>query len=173
MIDYLYGVGLRPVVSTDMENMRKWRNDVSVWRWCRQNDLISDAMQARWFDSQDKDQSIHMYMVTTERGSNTVGVCGLTSHDRGNRIAELSLYIAPEHQKRGLAVPTFKTLMAHGFKNLNLHSIWCECFTGNHVIPIVEKVGFKPDGVRREAYFKDGKYVNAELFSILESEWKA
>ena len=171
MIDYGFGVGLRPVEATDSIFMNQCRNDYSVWKWCRQNDLISASMQERWFESQDQDSSIHMYVITTERGTIPVGVCGLTSHDRNNRIAELSIYIDPSKQKRGFSTPAFKTLMNHGFKNLNLHSIWCECFTGNPVISVVKKVGFKQDGVSREAYFKEGKYIDAELFSILETEW--
>ncbi len=183
MIIYGYGsddwtVELGPVESGDLRMMRDWRNDPAIWRWCRQNDLISDIMQARWFESQDKDPTIHMYMILGRetahpRGLIRMGVCGLTSHDKNNRTAELSLYIGPEFQKKGLSKPTFKTLMRHGFENLNLHSIWCECFSGNPVIGVVKGVGFKPDGVKREAYFKDGKYVDAELFSILEKEWKA
>lgn len=170
MIDFGFGVKLAAVESGHMELMREWRNDPAVWKWCRQNDLISDAMQKRWFESQDKDPTIHMYMI---KADGLKGVCGLTSHDRNNRIAELSLYIAPEFQKQGLSKPSFLTLITHGFKNLGLHSIWCECFTGNPVIKVVKEVGFRPDGVKREAYFKGGKFVNAELFSILEDEWTA
>ena len=169
MIDYGYGVSLRAVCQDDMPEMRSWRNDESIWKWCRQNDLISDAMQTRWFSEQDSDATTHMYVI--QHDGEAVGICGLTSHDRNNRIAELSLYIAPDQQRRGFSSPSFKTLMNHGFKNLNLHSIWCECFTGNPVIAVVKKVGFTPDGIKREAYFKGGSYVNAELFSILEDEW--
>ena len=169
MIDFGYGAFLLPVDSTDLELMRQWRNDFRIWRWCRQSDLISDKMQLRWFESQDLDDTIHMYTVNTQAGK--VGVCGLTSHDRHNRIAEFSLYIDPGTQGSGVGAMALKTLLSHGFQNLNLHSIWGESFSGNPAIKMFKEVGFKHDGSRRDAYFKEGKYVDAELYSILEKEW--
>lgn len=171
MIDYGYGVSFRPIESSDIEQMREWRNDKRVWQWCRQNDLISNGMQERWYIRQDQDPSIHMYAVIKD--NEMVGVTGLTSHDLGNRNAELSLYIGPEHQKGGIGEATFRTLIDHGFKNLNLHVIWCECFTGNPVISLVQKVGFVYGGIRRDFYYKDGEYLDAEIFTILENEWRS
>ena len=170
MIDYGFGVRLEALDSSDMETIRVWRNNFDIWKWCRQNDLISDTSQKRWFERQDNDSTIHMYMVTAPVGK--VGVCGLTSHDRGNRIAEFSLYIAPEEQKQGFGEMALKTLVTHGFKNLNLHCVWGESFQGNPAIKMFKEVGFKSDGRRRDVYFKDGKYVDAEMFSLLEHEWK-
>ena len=170
MIDYGYGVKLGPLDSTCLETIRAWRNDMTIWKWCRQNDLISNLAQERWFESQDKDRSIHMYSVISAAGLS--GVCGLTSHEYVNRRAEFSLYTAPEMQKQGIGEMALRTLVAHGFLNQNLHSIWGESFAGNPAMSIFRKVGFKHEGTKRDAYFKDGKYLDAEMFSILESEWK-
>lgn len=169
MIDYDHGIVLCAVDSDDLDTMRLWRNMPEIWKWCRQNDLISDAMQQRWFERQDTDSTCHMYVVHTKAGR--VGVCGFTSHDKTNRIAELSLYIAPDHQKKGYGEATFRTLMNHGFKNLGLNSIWVECFTGNPVINLVKKVGFKSWGIKPECYFRNGNFIGAEHFSALASEW--
>lgn len=170
MIDYGYGANLEAMTESDIEQLRKWRNDQRIWAWCRQNDLISDISQKDWYKRQNSDPTVHMYAVWAE--GYLVGAAGLTSHDLYNRRAEFSLYIDPEKHDKGLGKSALKTLVEHGFKNLNLHLIWGETFEDNKAMKIFESVGFKQEGARRDFYFKNGKYINAYLYSILESEWK-
>lgn len=171
MIDFNYGIKLMPLENGDIGLVREWRNNPAIWRWCRQNDLVSDKMQARWFDAQDSDPTMHMYMITTNEG-HKCGVCGLTSHDRNHRRAEFSIYIAPSRHNQGLGKKALKTLISHGFHNLNLHSIWGETFDGNHAAKMFEGLGMALSGILKDSYFKGGKYINSYLYSILESEWK-
>lgn len=100
-----------------------------------------------------------------------VGVCGLTSIDWINRRAEFSLYLGPEHQGQGLGEAALRALCAHGFNVLNLNCIWGEAFDGNPAIKMFERVGFKEEGRRRQFYYREGKYIDAVLFSLLRSEY--
>lgn len=171
LIDYNFGCGLLPLDTKYREAIRQWRNDPSIMRWCRQSDLISDQEQDKWFRDQDQDQTIKMYSVH-DKDAGIVGVCGFTSIDRLCQHAEFSLYIAPAHQRYGFARMALKTLFTHGFMNQNLNSIWGESFDGNPAIGLFLKLGMQQDGTRREFYFKDGKFVDAHLFSITYEEWK-
>lgn len=173
MIDHGFKVELGPLDSSDLDKIRSWRNDQRIWAWCRQNDLISDRDQRKWFESQSDDRCIKMYTIKPKGSDFMVGVCGLTSIDHVNRRAEFSLYIAPTYQGCGYATEALKTLCAHGFKSLNLNSIWGESFDGNKATAMFEKIGFKKEGTRREFYFKDGRYVDAHLYSLLSREFLA
>jgi RimJ/RimL family protein N-acetyltransferase len=165
MINYDHdNITLHPICSTDLELLRGWRNDSSVWNWCRQFTLIDDVQQANWFERQSADRSIEMLLIK-HRGS-SVGVCGLTDIDYKNRRAEFSLYIAPEYQGKGLAIPSLRSLFQYGFLELNLQRIWGECFEDNPANHIFEKLGMEKEGARRNFYFKNGGYVDAILYSI-------
>lgn len=169
MIDFKHGIQLGPVDSTCGEQIRAWRNSHAIWQYTRQNDLISDFDQKKWFERQAADPSIRMYTVM--RSGQLIGICGLTSLDFQNSRAEFSLYIAPEVQKQGAGEQALKTLLDHGFKNLGLHQIWGETFQENPAQHLFQKLGFKLDGTRRGFYFKGGKYIDAYLFSMLFGEW--
>lgn len=170
MIDFGRDVSLGPLDYADKEIIRGWRNDPAIWKWCRQNDVISDMDQDRWIEAQSLSQTTKMYMIHAE-GWLKVGVCGLTSIDPINRRAEFSLYIAPTQQGIGFGRKALATLLDHGFKNLGLHSIWGESFAGNPAIRMFGSLGFKNEGARRDFYFRDGKFIDAYLCSILASEW--
>jgi RimJ/RimL family protein N-acetyltransferase len=170
MIDHGHGVQLGPLRSWNLEVYRQWRNDPKIYSWCRQWDQITDTGQKRWFESVDRDPATRMYEIM--HNGDTVGVCGLTSIDMICRRAEFSVYIAPEWQGHRFGELALKTLLSHGFKAMGLHCIWGETFDGNHAAKIFERVGFTKEGTRRQFYFKNGKFIDAHLYSILASEWK-
>jgi RimJ/RimL family protein N-acetyltransferase len=170
VITFGEGVTLHALTREGIQLARTWRNDPAIWKWCRQNDAISDVAQERWFERQAADQTIKMYWIQV--GECRVGVCGLTSIDRENRRAEFSLYIDPKEQGRGLARKALRTLLHHAFRNLNLHLVWGESFDGNPAIKLFRSLGFVCEGVRQDFYFRDGAYIDALLFSITEDQWR-
>ncbi len=170
MIDHRFGVRLTTVEDKDSQQLRGWRNDLRIRAWCRQNDLISEHSQLDWMDRIRKDSTVRMYVIEDMNGI-AVGVCGLTSIDTLNGRAEFSLYIGPEHQRKGLAKKALSTLLTHGFESLGLHLIWGETFDGNPALGMFKTLGFHVEGFRRDFYWKSGKFIGATLVSITEEEW--
>jgi len=164
---------LRAFDSTDAVRVREWRNHYSIWRYCRQNDLISDVAQTAWYERQSKDPSIKMYglWLKVAAGAELVGVAGLTSIDWFNRRAEFSLYLNPEKHRQGLGSSGLRMLLAHAFDNLALEQVWGETLEGNPAMAIFQAIGFKQDGTRRAFYWKDGRFWDAHLISITREEW--
>lgn len=174
MIDFGYGVYLKTIGSESLELLRSWRNDFHIRKWCRQNDLISEPDQKKWFDSMSSDQTVRMYLIVcSDEASAYVGVCGLTSIDLMNSRAEFSLYIAPYKTRKGMGEKGLRTLLAHAFMNLGLNSIWGESFEGNPALGLFDKIGFRREGIRRSFYFREGKFIDAHLVSLLHSEFRS
>jgi RimJ/RimL family protein N-acetyltransferase len=110
-----------------------------------------------------------MYAVDNDN-HRIVGVCGLTNMDLINRRAEFSLYVADPGQGKGYGEAALRALIAKGFNTYGLNCIWGEVFEGNPAIAMFERVGFKPEGRRREFYFREGRFIDAILISLLRSE---
>lgn len=170
MIDFGQGVTLAALDTEHLPKLRRWRNDPRVWKWCRQMTPISDQDQRDWFDRQSKNATIQMYTVTVE--NDVVGVCGFTSIDLVNRRAEFSVYINPDKFGLGLGTRTLKTLFRHGFEQWGFNVIWGETFQGNEAAGLFKKLGMTNEGTRRDFYFRNGKFIGADLYSIRASEWK-
>lgn len=111
-----------------------------------------------------------MYEVWHDDG--LYGVAGLTSIDWVNRRAEFSLYINPDCQSKGFGEAALRHLLKHGFEVLNLNLIWGESFDGNPAMRLFSRVGMRPMGVRRQFYFRDGKYLDAYLWDITKAEFE-
>lgn len=172
MIDYLYGVSLNRIESTDLVTLQKWRNNFDIRKWCRQHDLIHENSQKAWFDKQSSDPTISMYKIEIS-GNRSVGVCGLTDINLIHRRAEFSLYVGKEHQGQGYGKAALITLLKHGFYSYNLNIIWGETFQGNPAIPLFESLGMKREGMRRDFYFKNGEYTDAFLYSVNRKQFES
>jgi len=169
MINFGHGVILAPIIRKQLGQLLVWRNDRRIWQWCRQHSVISEAHHEAWFNSLGGRKDVRMFSVL-DMGGVLVGVCGLTDIDETNRRAEFSLYIGPENQKKGLGKAALKTLVDHAFHHLNYVKVWGETFDGNPAYKMFEEIGFKPEGVRRAHYFRDGRYINCTLYSMLRGE---
>lgn len=170
MIDFGFGARLAPIEHADLPKLLAWRNDPRIWQWCRQHDLIQPEAHEAWFKRQAACPETRMYKVV-DPNAQAVGVCGLTSLDRVNRRAEFSLYIGPEHQRKGLAKAALQTLLSHGFRNHGLNVIWGETFEGNPALKLFLDLGFETEGTRREFYFRDGRFIDAILVSMRATDW--
>lgn len=168
MIDFGHGITLAPLDSGHLARIRLWRNDERIRTWCRQYDLISEQAHSEWFERQAKDPTIRMYAIYD---NGIVGVCGLTSIDQVNRRAEFSLYIDPGRHGNGLGERALKTLLHHGFYNLGLNCIWGETFEGNPAAKMFERLGMKEEGRRRDFYYRNGRFIDARLFSVLRADF--
>jgi hypothetical protein len=184
MIDYGYGVSFGTIDGIE-EEARQWRNDKAIYDYCRQTGLIDVHQQAKWVTSVSADPSIAMFSIhatitcTCESGiqeaEQVIGVAGLTNIHHIHRGAEISLYVAkPYHKQIDRKTPRaiIKTLAAVAFEMYNLNRIFGETYDTNlSELVNLKDLGFVTEGTLRETYFKNGKYINSVIQSLLRSDY--
>jgi len=165
-------ISLAPLSSEDSSLAFNWRNNPTIFKWCRQNDFLNLPNHEKWFNSQFDDKNVKFYAIklTDENLYKTIGVAGLTSIDLVNQRAEFSLYVGPENHGKGYGKEALRALVRHGFNILPLNIIWGETYEGNPAYKMFEDVGFKKEGTRREFYNREGKFIDAHLYSIKRGE---
>ena len=157
------------------EMARHWRNDPKIYRWCRQYRKISEPEHERWLRKINIDTTICMFGIQTEDAlevRRNIGVCGFTSIDMINRSAEFSLYIAPDYQKLGNGSRALLALLSTGFGEWGFNRIWGEVYADNPAMKMFEYCGFKKEGKRKQAYFREGKFIDATMVAVLAGDFK-
>lgn len=177
MINFGYGVQLDTLDKAPMA--RDWRNQKAVYQNCRQVGLITEANQKKWLEAGDVQ---HMFAILgSDIGLKTVadkyiGVAGLCSVHPVHRTAEISLYIAIEFQGTvalGTSKAIIKTLAAYAFEDLNLNRIFGETFATNTIELLnLNELGFITEGTLRQTYYKDGRYIDSVIQSLLRSDYE-
>jgi len=161
-----------------LEKLKEWRN--AQMDILRQWKPLTDHNQEKWF--QEVSTAINQVVfsiVIFDKGNNEefIGYCGLVHIDHINKRAELSFLIEPERtSKREVYQEDFtaalRVLCEYGFNQLNFNKIFTETFSfRKYQIEILEKFGFRKDGILREHQYVNGKYWDSIIHSMLRSEF--
>jgi len=110
---------------------------------------------------------------TIQYEQDIVGEISLKSLRWYNRKAEISIYLENRVRGKGLAKNALSMLMNYAFNTMNLHRIEAEVVDYNPAGKNeFENLGFKQEGVLREAKYFDGKYHDIYSYGLLKSEWQ-
>ncbi len=92
-------------------------------------------------------------------------------HDNHSANIRISLFYEQDFNK-GYGTEAMRLMVDYGFKTLNLHRIELGVYAFNpRAIRVYEKIGFKQEGILRDALYWDGEYVDEITMSILAHEW--
>lgn len=103
-----------------------------------------------------------------------IGNVSLQNINYINRSAEFAIIIGErDYWGKGYAKECGELMIEHGFSTLNLHRVYCGTFSENIGMQnLAKSLGFIKEGIRYEAEFKNGKYVNIIEFGLLRKNWR-
>lgn len=77
-----------------------------------------------------------------------------------------------ENRGKGLGSFAVKEMLNHAFNNLNLQRVELSVLEYNKVaIHLYEKSGFKYEGRKRRARYKNGRFEDLLMYAILKDEF--
>jgi len=178
-IPFLEGVRiiLRPLTEDDAEgSYPHWLNDAEVCAGNSHHVQPYTREQARAFIAQSQDplRDLVLAIVVKERQVH-IGNVSLSRINPVYRSAEFSILIGQrEHWGKGYGDETGELLFRHGFTALNLNRIECGTFANNAAMQrLAADLGMKKEGIRRQAAFKNGAYVDVFEYGVLRDEFFA
>lgn len=101
-------------------------------------------------------------------------LCGVIGHhgiDWANRSTSLGYWLAGTHQGKGIMTACCSAVVAHAFAELHLHRVVIRCATENRrsrAIP--ERLGFKLEGISREAEWLYDHFVDHAVYAKLQGD---
>lgn len=111
----------------------------------------------------------HVFLAC--RGETPVGSTSLKRIDLEGRKAELGYWIAPDQRDNGYATEAADLCLTHAFDELGLHKVWARTVGDNEASNrVLEKLGFRREGVLREHWYGFERYVDEYRFGLLRSE---
>jgi UDP-4-amino-4,6-dideoxy-N-acetyl-beta-L-altrosamine N-acetyltransferase len=166
-------IGLTNVNRENIEQLREWRNNPELRQYFREHKEISKEMQENWFNSKVlNDPNQYNFEIHELKNNKLIGHCGLYYINWIARSAEFGIYIGDySFRNGGYGSDALRTLIQYGFDQLNMNKIWAEVYSNNEALHVYEHIGFKIEGVLRQNVFKNGKYFDSTIISMLKTEW--
>lgn len=164
-------VSLRPIEEADLAFVRDGVNHPAVRTLLGQHHPTTlDDERAFARELAERDDAVAL-LVTAE--DTPVGVVELDPIDWQAGVADLAVWIHPDHQGRGYAREAVELLCAHAFDELGLHKVTADAYAANEASrALFESIGFTLEGVGREDAFFDGRRQDSYYFGLLADEWR-
>lgn len=173
---------LRPMVVADVPDIARAAGRVEI---ARSTLLIphpykeSDALSWITTHQRDWDRGEALTLAITLRGdagtpSRLIGAVSIRGLAGPHRSGELGYWISPDFWGKGYATEAVGGVINHAFESLGLERVYADHFSFNPASGrVMAKCGMHMEGVARHRYRKNGEAVDAIVYSILRSEWRA
>ncbi len=145
------------------------------WTYLPYGPFASAAEYAAWVRSvQDGDDPV-FYALLDRTTRRPVGVASFLRIDPGMGVIEVGhLCFSPALQRRPAASEALYLMLRHAFDDLGYRRTEWKCDSLNAPsCRAARRLGFRPEGVFRNAVVMKGRNRDNAWFSIVESEWPA
>jgi RimJ/RimL family protein N-acetyltransferase len=91
-----------------------------------------------------------------------------------SRSAEFAIMIGrKDYWSRGVGSLATRAMLSHAFRDRQLNRVWLNVLRSNErARRLYERVGFMKEGTLRSAAYKNGRYVDVDVMSILACEFQ-
>jgi ribosomal-protein-serine acetyltransferase len=106
-------------------------------------------------------------------GGGIVGVIGYHAVDWGNRSTRIGYWLDEGRQGKGTMTAAVRALVDHALSVWKLNRVEIRAAVENRrsrAIP--ERLGFREEGIRRQAELVGGRYLDSVMYSMLEANWR-
>ena len=102
-----------------------------------------------------------------------IGTCGLFYWHKPYRIATLGYELARHWHRQGFMSKALSLVLAYGFGHMQLNRVGATVHTENAAsIATLEGLGFKREGLLRQAQYVNGRFDDLYAYALLREEWE-
>lgn len=170
-------VYLRGLLPEDGEgDYWKWFNDREVCRFNSHHVFPYSPGKARdYIEYAQKTRDALILAMVRKSDNLHIGNISLQDIHPTSRSADFAIVIGNKQGwGKGYSRESGVLLINHGFNALNLHRITCGTTEEN--VPMQKlavSLGFLLEGTRRQAAYKNGRYVDVLEYGLLRAEWES
>ena len=111
--------------------------------------------------------------VIVDADDRVIGTCTLFHFDPRHRRAEVGYALHSHHWGRGLASEAATLAIDWVLRTLDLHRVEADIDPRNDASRrLLERLGFRREGVLRERFFVGDAATDSEWFGVLATEWR-
>ena len=135
-----------------------------------------EGMAENWIATHQEDfeRSVSVNFAITLKGTaELIGSIGLILN-RDHENAELGYWIGKPYWNRGYSTEAARAVLRYAFATLRLNRVFAHHFSHNTASGrVMQKLGMRHEGRRRQHVKKWGQFIDSELYGILQSEFQS
>jgi RimJ/RimL family protein N-acetyltransferase len=130
--------------------------------------------EEKWYDSiSAMSEKNYTFAIERIEDDEYIGGCGINEIDWKNSYCEIGIFLSEDYCGKGYGTDALRTLVDFIFNEMNLNKVMLNVYSFNdRAISSYKNVGFVEEGRLREHIFRNGKYSDELIMSILRSDWR-
>lgn len=158
----------------DYKYFAKWEVDPAVTRFLSfdENRTYEDVVTEALYNKIDETK-MDLTVIDRESGE-PVGRIYISRIDKHKDSLDITIFYIgdPSLWGKGAGREIMEEVLSHCFTFLHIERVTLDYYTGNkRASSLYESLGFKSEGLARNATKKDGRYYDLNLMSMLRSEF--
>jgi RimJ/RimL family protein N-acetyltransferase len=165
---------LRPIhPEEDFPFLWKWINDASINRFLNTIAPKSSDDVKEHIDNMSKSDKNLLFAIETKNDHTFIGTMGVNRIDWTSGVGTTGSIIGnKDYWGKGYGTDAKMLVLHHVFHRLNLRRINSSVIQYNkRSAGCLLKCGYKKEGVRKQMFYREGKYWNQILFRIFRDEF--
>lgn len=167
---------LSPIAADDdLAEYSDWLNDQETTQFMGSGKFPANRHHLReYIDSFNRSNNGMLLGIYAKKSSKHIGNITLQQIDWINGFGEIGIVIGnKESRGKGYAIESIKLVAEHAFCRMNLRKLYAGVVSGNDASKrAFEKVGFQVEGVLREHFYLNGKYLDAFRMGLIKREYE-
>lgn len=165
---------LRPLELADEPRFRVWVNDPANWSTLGKAFPTNERREREFLEKLYETNDQCLLGVVVREADRLIGSVSLRDMHPVNRCGTFGLLVGDlEQQGKGYGSEATRLMVRMGFEEFNLNRIQLSVMAHHErAVRLYERAGFVLEGRSREAYFRQGRYVDALRYAILRSDWE-
>ena len=159
----------------DLDSLKQLKDE--SWFGTVNTACLNMTEKEKWFEKISGDKSSLFLMAHLADAAYcmhpAVGLYGITDIDPVSQSCLFTHSIFEQYRGKGYGKRTLEAGIDLTFEMLNIHRIETWILSNNHAeIKSTLAVGFVEEGMKRQAVYKCGEFLDCKLFGLLRDEWK-
>lgn len=155
----------RPLTEDDLAFLLSVRNECHKFLHDERRFTLEEAVAWFW-----KNKPEYWLILL---GGARIGYFRMTDRCDQHRRAVVGADLHKDFRGQGLGHTAWCKFLEFVFTSLDLHKVSLEVLaTNERAISLYRKLGFQLDGVKRQDIYRDGRWIDSFIMSVLRSEWR-
>lgn len=166
-------VYLRAFEPEDYKTTIRWRNDDKIWDMLGGTKyFVSEAYEKKWMEDAIFKSNDVKLAVCLKEGNRHIGNVYMTDIDIAKQSCHSHILIGEtDCWGKGYAREALLMAVSYMFNERNIHRIEARVLESNtQSLRMHEKCGYKIEGLLRDTVFKDGRWQNQYVMSLLTTD---
>jgi RimJ/RimL family protein N-acetyltransferase len=157
----------------DLPKARGWVNDSFLKARMLRVVPVSPEDQEKWYENIVQDASKIVFAIRTMDDGRHIGNTGLYHIDWTHKRAEFWILIGErDFWGQGIGSEVVALMQRYAFENLDLNKLYVNVGIDNEAaIALYKKANFVQEGIMKQHYYIEGKYIDVVTMEILRSEF--